>query len=104
MITLVLILIYLFICFFKLELLGFLEILKIEVPVIFNNLIATLKKTELFKMCNGLVKEIINLFPVEIFTKIWTIVNNWVMKIWMVYEADVIALLNNVHIGKHIMI
>ena len=88
--------------FFKLELIGFWEILKIEVPVIFNNLMTTLRKTELFKMLYGLVKEIINHFPVEIFAKYWTVVKNFVVNVWTLYEADVITLLKNVHVGKHI--
>ena len=53
-------------------------------------------------MLYGLVKELINHFPVDIFAKYWTIVKNLVVKMWTLYEADVIALLKNVHVGKHI--
>merc|ERR1711970_703736 len=55
------------------ELLRCWEILKIEVPVIYNNIMAT-------------------------FMKYWTIVKTWIVDTWMVYEADVIALLKTVHV------
>ena len=57
-------------------------------------------QTELWKVLHGLVMEIINALPIEMFTKYWTIVKNWVLNMWVVYEAEVIALLKNVHLGK----
>merc|ERR1711970_375639 len=80
------------------ELLRCWEILKIEVPVIYNNIMATLMKSELWKMLHGLIMEIINVIPVETLMKYWTIVKTWIVDTWMVYEADVIALLKTVHV------
>merc|ERR1711970_371482 len=80
------------------ELLRCWEILKIEVPVIYNNIMATLMKSELWKMLHGLIMEIINVIPVETFMTYWTIVKTWIVDTWMVYEADVIALLKTVHV------
>merc|ERR1711970_1050428 len=72
------------------------KMLKTEVPAIYNNLMATLMNTELWKVLRGLVMEIINALPIELITKYWTIVKNWVLNMWVAYEADVIAFLNTV--------
>merc|ERR1711970_300026 len=72
------------------------DILKTEVPVIYNNLMATLMNTELWKVLHDLVMEIINALPIELITKYWTIVKNWVLNMWVAYEADVMAFLTTV--------
>merc|ERR1711970_510910 len=72
------------------------EILKTEVPVIYNNLVATLMKTELWKVLHGLVMEVINALPIDLITKYWTIVKNWVLNMWVAYEADVMAFFTSV--------
>merc|ERR1711970_1307115 len=61
------------------ELLHCWEILKIEVPVIYNNLMATLMKSELWKVLHGMFMEIINALPIEMLTKYLIIVKNWVL-------------------------
>merc|ERR1711970_1374185 len=72
------------------------KMLKTEVPAIYNNLMATLMNTELWKVLRALVMERINALPIELITKYWTIVKNWVLNMWVAYEADVIAFLNTV--------
>ncbi|CAL4104941.1 unnamed protein product [Meganyctiphanes norvegica] len=47
----------------QVELMRYWTILKIEVPIIFNEFMATLRKTELWKMLHGLFNKIINHFP-----------------------------------------
>merc|ERR1711970_1575320 len=46
-----------------LEILQYRQLLKTEVPIMFNNFMVTLKKTELWKILNGFVNEIINRYP-----------------------------------------
>merc|ERR1711970_1544346 len=72
------------------------DIMKTEVPVIYNNLMATLMNTELWKVLHGLVMEVINALPIELITKYWTTVKNWVLNMWVAYEADVMAFLTTV--------
>merc|ERR1711887_354728 len=55
------------------ELLHGWEILITEIPVIYNNLMTTLMKTELWKVLHGLVMEVINALPIDLITKYWTI-------------------------------
>merc|ERR1711887_322274 len=42
------------------------------------------------------VMEIINALPIELITKYWTIVKNWVLNMWVAYGADVMAFLISV--------
>merc|ERR1711970_953710 len=78
------------------ELLRIWGILKTEVPVIVNDILATLMASDLWKMVQGMVGELVNLIPVDVLINYGTIVKNWFLNIWVAYEADVIALLKTV--------
>ena len=66
------------------------------------DLFVLLNKLELFIRELPKYVKVLTIQFIELFTKYWTIVRNCAMKMWMVYEADIIAFLKNVHIGKYI--
>ena len=47
------------------EVLRYWEILKIEVPILYKDFLVIIKKTEMWKMLNGMVDQIVKRFPVE---------------------------------------
>jgi len=75
--------------------LRFEELWKIlnELPTIFANLRTQLLDTELMAV---IIPKYLNIVKIQV-SEIFTIVNNLVMRIWKIYEADVIALMKAVH-------